>query len=122
MTLEELEKIKQDTLPSLALRINEAKIKLLIGAGDAGIRNGSRIVLQEALEECFNLGLKNVMITQMPAKLEGKETVVDVVDEEGNTFTYVNVDKNSIKEIINQHIVGKKPVEKYLYKDAVEVK
>lgn len=122
MTLEELAKIKEETLPSLALRINQAKIKLLIGAGDSGIHNGSRIVLQEALDEVYNLGLENVMVTQMPAKLEGKETVVDVIDEEGNTFTYVNVDKNSIKEIINQHLVGKKPVDKYLYKEPVEAK
>ena len=116
MTLEELEKIKQETLPNLSLRVNQAKIKLLVGAGDNGIHKGSRIVLQEALNECYNLGLNNVMITQMPEKLVGMEVVVDVVDENGVTFTYVNIDKKSIKEIINNHIVAKKPVDKYLYK------
>ena len=121
MTLEELQKIKDETLPSLALRINQAQIKLLIGTGDNGIKKGSRIVLQEALEECSKLGLQNVMITQMPQKLEGMEVVVDVIDENGKTYTYVNINKESIKEIINDHVVSKKGCDKYLYKD-VEVK
>ena len=120
MTLEELEQIKVETLPSLALRINETQVKLLIGAGDSGIHNGSRLVLQEALEEVYNLGLKNVMVSQMPEKLVGQEVVVDVVDENGNTTTYVNIDKKSIKEIISSHIVGKKVVEKYLAKAEVK--
>ena len=120
MTLEELEQIKVETLPSLALRINETQVKLLIGAGDSGIHNASRLVLQEALEEVYNLGLKNVMVSQMPEKLVGQEVVVDVVDENGNTTTYVNIDKNSIKEIITSHIVGKKVVEKYLAKAEVK--
>ncbi len=122
MTLEELEKIKEKTLPSLALRINQPQRKLLIAAGDNGIHNGSRLVLQEALEECYKLGLDSVLITQMPEKLEGMEVVVDVVEENGDTFTYVKINKESIKEIINQHIVGRKVVDKYLYKNPEEVK
>ena len=122
MTLEELEEIKVRTLPSLALRINQTQVKLLIGAGDSGIHNGSRLVLQSALDEVYNLGLQHVMVSQMQEKLVGQEVVVDVVDELGNTTTYVKIDKNSIKEIISSHIVGKKVVEKYLYKESVEVK
>ena len=122
MTLEELEEIKVRTLPSLALRINQTQVKLLIGAGDSGIHNGSRLVLQAALDEVYNLGLQHVMVSQMQEKLVGQEVVVDVVDELGNTTTYVKIDKNSIKEIISSHIVGKKVVEKYLYKESVEVK
>ena len=80
------------------------------------------LVLQAALDEVYNLGLQHVMVSQMQEKLVGQEVVVDVVDELGNTTTYVKIDKNSIKEIISSHIVGKKVVEKYLYKESVEVK
>ena len=117
MTLEELKKIKEDTLPQLRLRISECPIKLYVAAGDNGIKKGSRIVLQEALELVYNLGLKNVMITQMPGCKEGLEVMVNVVMEDETTYTYVNVDKESIKRIITEHIVGKKVVSELLLKE-----
>lgn len=120
MTLEELKKIKEDTLPSLALRINECPIKLYIEAGDKGIQNGSRLVLQEALELAANLGLNNVLITQMPEVEDLNSTVVDVIFEDKTKYRYANVTKESIKDIIEGHIVGKKPVESLLISTSKE--
>ena len=72
MTLEELNKIKEQTLPQLSLRVNQCPIKVYVAAGDSGIKAGSRMVLQEALNLVYDLGLQNVMVTQMPACPEGQ--------------------------------------------------
>ena len=117
MTLEELKKIKEDTLPQLSLRINQCPVKIYVAAGDKGIGKGSRLVLQEALELVYNLGLSNVMVTQMPGCAEGLEVMVNVVMEDGKTYTYAHVDKDSIKKIITDHIVGKKVVSELLLKE-----
>ena len=117
MTLKELKKIKEDTLPQLSLRINQCPIKLYVAAGDKGIGKGSRLVLQAALDTVYNLGLNNVMVTQMPGCAEGLEVMVKVVMEDGKTFTYVHVDSESVQRIISDHIVGKKVVSELLYKE-----
>jgi len=117
MTLEELKKIKEETLPQLSLRVNQCPIKVYIAAGDSGIKAGSRLVLQEALNLVYDLGLSNVMVTQMPACPEGQEVAVNVIMEDGKEFNYVNVDKKNIKRIIVDHVVGKKVVSDLLLKE-----
>ena len=117
MTLEELKKIKEETLPQLSLRVNQCPIKVFVACGDSGLKAGSRIVLQEALDTVYNLGLNNVMITQMPACEAGQEVAVNVVMEDDTTYKYVNVDKIGINKIIINHIVGKKVVSELLLKE-----
>lgn len=117
MTLEELQKIKEETLPQLSLRINQCPIKIYVAAGDEGIKKGSRIILQEALEIVYNLGLNNVMVTQMPRCPEGQEVAVNVVMGEDTVYHYVNVTKEGINRIITEHIVGKKIVSDLLLKE-----
>lgn len=117
MTLEELKKIKNETLPQLNLRVNQCPIKIFVATGDSGLKAGSRIVLQEALETVYNLGLNNVMITQMPECEEGLEVQVDVVMEDETVYHYVNVDKVDMNKIIINHIVGKKVVKELLAKE-----
>ena len=117
MTLEELKKIKEETLPQLKLRISQCPIKVYVATGDTGLKAGSRKILQEALELVSKLGLNNVMVTQMPACPEGQEVAVNVVLEDETTYKYVNVDKAGINKIIVNHVVGKKVVSELLLKE-----
>ena len=117
MTLDELLKIKNETMPQLSLRVNECPIKIFVAAGDEGIKKGSRLVLQKALEVIYNLGLKNVMVTQMPKCEEGYEVAVNVYMENDTLYRYVNVSEKGIERIITEHIVGKKVVSEFLLKE-----
>lgn len=117
MTLEELLKIKDETMPQLSLRVNQCPIKIFVAAGDEGIKKGSRMVLQKALDVVYNLGLNNVMITQMPKCEEGYEVAVNVYMEDGTLYKYVNIDPEKIEKIITEHIVGKKVVSELLLKE-----
>ncbi|MCR5647857.1 MAG: hypothetical protein K6F81_06200 [Acholeplasmatales bacterium] len=117
MTLDELLKIKDETMPQLSLRVNQCPVKIFVAAGDEGIKKGSRLVLQKALDTVYNLGLKNVMVTQMPKCEEGNEVAVNVYMDDGILYQYVKVTPESIERIITEHIVGKKVVSELLLKE-----
>ena len=86
MTLEDLLKIKDETLPQLSLRINQCPIKIYVSAGDEGIKKGSRIVLQGALETVYNL-MKQDGVDQLNTVETSKasnEKVLKLWDDNGN--------------------------------------
>ncbi len=116
MTLEELQKIKEETLPSLEQRITHYKTSIYVATGDSGLKNGSRLALQAILNEVYDLGLKNVMVTQMPAlpDTDGYEPVVQVTLENGETFLYGRVSAELGKQIVSKHVVGKKAITEFL--------
>lgn len=117
MTLDDLLKIKEETLPQLSHRVNECPVKIFVATGDEGIKKGSRLVLQKALDVVFNLGLQNVMVTQMPKCEEGYEVAVNVYMDDGILYKYVKINPESMERIITEHIVGKKVVSELLLKE-----
>lgn len=114
-SLEELRKIREKAQKDLSLRNKDAKIKIIVSMGTAGIAAGAREVLKTFLDEISKKDLKDVIVTQTGEKgLTSAEPVVDVEIEgkEKVTYGYVNPDK-AIK-IVEQHIVNGKPVEEYI--------
>ena len=114
-SLEELRKIREKAQKDLALRNKDAKIKIIVSMGTAGIAAGAREVLKTFLDEIAKRDLKDVIVTQTGEKgLTSAEPVVDVVIEGKEKVTYGYIDSEKAKTIIEQHIVNGKPVEEFI--------
>ena len=89
-------------------------MKLRIGLGSCGIAAGGKKV-REALLNCLKEKDMNIEITSTGCiGMCFYEPIVDVIDDEGEVYTYVNVTPEKAEEIVEQHIKNGVPVEKYI--------
>ncbi|HYE82859.1 MAG TPA: NADH-quinone oxidoreductase subunit NuoF [Clostridia bacterium] len=89
-------------------------MKIRIGLGSCGIAAGGKKV-KEALVNCFEKKGLNIEITSTGCiGMCFYEPLVDVIDDKGEVFTYVNVTPEKAEEIVEQHIINGAPVEKYI--------
>jgi len=89
-------------------------LKLRIGLGSCGIAAGGKKV-REALLNCLKEKDMNIEITSTGCiGMCFYEPIVDVIDDEGEVYTYVNVTPEKAEEIVEQHIKNGVPVEKYI--------
>jgi len=89
-------------------------LKIRIGLGSCGIAAGGRKV-REALADCFEEKGLDIEITSTGCiGMCFYEPLLDVIDDEGEVFTYVNVTPEIANEIVEQHIVKGTPIEKYI--------
>jgi len=89
-------------------------MKLRIGLGSCGIAAGAQTVKESLEAELVNRGID---IKVQPAGCVGMchhEPLLDIIEDNGQIFTYGGINDKNIKEIIEEHIVAGRPVEKYL--------
>ncbi|NLT20275.1 MAG: 4Fe-4S binding protein [Syntrophomonadaceae bacterium] len=89
-------------------------MKLRIGLGSCGLAAGAQTVKDSLEAELLNQGID---IKVQPAGCVGMchhEPLLDIIDDNGQIFTYGHIDEKNIKEIIEEHIVAGRPVEKHL--------
>ncbi|MGI5912434.1 MAG: NADH-ubiquinone oxidoreductase-F iron-sulfur binding region domain-containing protein [Syntrophomonadaceae bacterium] len=89
-------------------------MKLRIGLGSCGIAAGALNVQDTLQAELTNRGIN---IEVQPTGCVGmchNEPLVDIIEDNGQVYTYGHVNEDNIKEIIEGHIINGLPVEKYL--------
>lgn len=95
-------------------------MKLRIGLGSCGMAAGALKVRNILEAEMVNRGI-NIKIK--PVGCVGmchNEPLLDIIEDNGQIFTYGCVNEENIKEIIEEHIVAGSPVEKYLVHSSVK--
>ena len=86
-----------------------------LGMGTCGIAAGARRVLNKFLEEIKEYDLKKIMVTQVGCMGEcAFEPLVEVLEESGTHTIYCRVTERMVEDIIEEHIIGGKPIEKYI--------
>lgn len=110
MTLAELRALRETTKKEIDRRDAEGKdITVIIGMGTCGIAAGAKDTLAAFIEEAKQHNLKNVTVKQTGCMgLCYKEPTVEVKAPDMPDTIYGNVDAELAKEIVKEHLMGKK--------------
>jgi len=110
-SLDELKKIKEETLASMRIREEEPTVRVAVGMSTCGIAAGARDTLNALMEEINKRNLSGVtVITTGCAGMCQREPLVDITEKDGSTYSYQNITPEKAKVLVSQHLVNKKPV------------
>jgi NADP-reducing hydrogenase subunit HndB len=115
MNLEELRKIREKAEKDIELRQKKTRIKVVVGMGTSGIAAGARDVLKTFVEEIGAKNLLDVVVTQTGEKgLASQEPMIEVFEEGKPVIVYGNIDRQKAIRIVEEHLVGNRPVVDYV--------
>jgi len=118
-SLDELIKIRDESKNKVNLRQqvegSDEEIEILIGMATCGISSGARETLNAFAEELNNQDLNNVkVITVGCIGYCHSEPIVQVNVPNQKPIFYCNVKKDKVHDIVEKHIKGGKPIEKFI--------
>lgn len=114
-SLEDLKKLRDQAQKNLKMRYQTGGARIQVGMGTCGIAAGARPVLEKFVEELNEKELRNVIVTQVGCMGEcAFEPIVEIVDANGDSTVYCNVNERMVPEIVEEHIVGGKKLERYM--------
>ena len=117
MTLEELRALRGYVKSDLARRDSDGKsVQIIVGMGTCGIAAGAKATLDAFIKELDAKGLADTTIIRQTGcmGLCANEPTVEVIVPEMPTVIYGNVDVASAKAIVEEHIIGKKLLDKQI--------
>ena len=114
-SLEELMAIKAKMQDKVSLRTSSGDIRIVVGMATCGIAAGARPVLNAFVEGISEAGLSDkVTVTQSGCiGICQYEPVVEVYEKDKEKVTYVKMNVERAKEVIEKHVKGGKPVVEY---------
>ena len=115
-SLEELKAIREKVQGQIGMRSEHATdTRVVVGMATCGIASGARPVLNTLVKEVEDRKLKHVIVTQTGCiGLCQYEPIVEVYEPGKEKVTYVKVNEEKAKEILEQHLVRGQVVDKYL--------
>ncbi len=114
-SLEELLAIKAKMQDKVSVRTSSGEIRVVVGMATCGIAAGARPVLSAFVEGINKEELSDrVTVTQTGCiGICQYEPVVEVYEKDKEKVTYVKMTADRVKDVIEQHIKGGKPVMAY---------
>jgi len=113
-SLEELKKIREESLDNINLRKKEASTRIVVGMATCGISAGARPVLKALLEEAKIRGIDDVIITQTGCiGVCRLEPIVEVYRQGEEKVTYVEMNPAKARKVIAEHIVNGRIVDEF---------
>jgi NADP-reducing hydrogenase subunit HndB len=109
----DLNALKEEARADVDLRGGAKEIEATVHMGTCGISAGARDVVAEFLASPDLAG----RVTLRQAGCQGlceQEPMMTLLDKSGKKFVYVKLDKHKTREIIREHILGGKPLARYL--------
>ncbi len=114
-SLEELAAIREKMANKMALRENAGEIRIVVGMATCGISAGARPVLNTFVEEVANQGLSSkVTVTQTGCiGICQFEPVVEVFEPGKEKVTYVKMNPDKARKVVEEHIKNGRPVAEF---------
>ena len=118
-SLRELQAIRDKMKSTVGVRgSSDNKVKILVGMATCGIAAGARPVLNAFSEEILSKDLTDKVVVSQTgcigicqrAVIFGKYNAIAEVVEGDKKTTYVKLDAEKAKRIVQEHIIGKQPV------------
>ena len=114
-SLAELAAIREKMQNKVVIREGMSGVRVVVGMATCGIAAGARPVLNALVSGVAENGLGDkVTVTQTGCiGICQYEPVVEIFEEGKEKVTYVKLTEEKAKEIVKEHLVGGKIVEKY---------
>ena len=117
MTLEQLRNLRDAKKKEMAQRNSDSKsAQIVIGMGTCGIAAGAKEAFDAFLDELDNHGIEDVRITQTGCMgLCHSEPTVEVNVPGMPDVIYGNVDGETARRIVKEHLIGKALVSEHIF-------
>lgn len=115
-SIEELMAIKEKMQNKVSLRNSaDDDVRVVVGMATCGIAAGARPVLNAFVEGVSEAGLSDrVMVTQTGCiGICQYEPVVEIYEKDKEKVTYVKMNAEKAKEVIERHLKGGEPISEY---------
>lgn len=119
-TLAELAAIKEKMKDKVVLREGGTNIRVVVGMATCGIAAGARPVLNTFVEEVSKQGLSDkVMVTQTGCiGICQYEPVVEIFEAGKEKVTYIKMDSEKAKQVVERHLIGGEEIAEYTISNA----
>ncbi|MCR5666403.1 MAG: (2Fe-2S) ferredoxin domain-containing protein [Eubacterium sp.] len=123
-SLEELRAIKDKMKGQIGIREMGADVtRVVVGMATCGIASGARPVLNTLAQEVQDEKLDNVMVTQTGCiGLCQYEPIVEIFEPGKEKITYIWMNEEKAKDIVQRHLKGGEVVKEYTLSEADTVK
>ena len=114
-SLEELKAIRDRMKGTVGVRVpGDDHVRVVVGMATCGIASGARPVLNTLAEEVRRLGLDKVTVTQTGCiGLCQYEPIVEVMEPGKEKITYIKMNPDKAKEIVDKHLIRGHVVTEY---------
>ena len=114
-SLAELQKIKQKMQDKVVLREGSGDVRVVVGMATCGIAAGARPVLNEFVKDVSEEGLSDKVTVSQTGCIGicQFEPVVEVFEAGKEKVTYVKMNSDKAKEVVEKHLKGGKVIEEY---------
>jgi NADP-reducing hydrogenase subunit HndB len=114
LTLDDLKRIKEEAKTATTLREGGQRAKITVHMGTCGIASGARGVMSAFMDEIAKRQVQDVIVTTSGcAGLCSREPMATVELLGEAPVKYVDLDDGKTREILVEHVIGGKMVEKY---------
>ena len=113
-SLDDLKRIREEALQKRQLKVQPGNVQIIVGMGTPGIAAGARDTMKAILEFIEKENLSDIIVRQTGnIGLDSWEPIVQVIVGENPKVTYGKVTPDVARQIMREHVMGGKVVQKY---------